>query len=151
MARQRPGNESQPEITGEAERAPRLNPEIEKRLNAHIDANKSDHEYYGRLVKEKPDYAVRVLMLKDLRRHEGDMRMIERQLPQAKEFFAKQTPEVQQRINERLKGVNPYYGDKAFVNEVIAEMGRQNRRQLMQPVTTGMRMGAEAPAAGVGV
>lgn len=147
MAKSRPGSEEKPEITGEAERAPRLNPEIEKRLNAHIEANKSDHEYYSRLVKEKPDYAVRVLMLKDLRRHENDMRLIERQLPQAKEFFARQTPEVQQRINERLQGVNPYFADKAFVNEVLGEMNRQARRQLMQPSAPRQEM----PAAGVGV
>jgi len=129
----KPKSDAKMEITGEAERATRLNPEIEKRLNAHIEANKSDHEYYTRLVAEKPDYAVRVLMLKDLRRHEGDMRLIEKQLPQAKEFFDKQTPQVQERINERLKGVNPYYGDKAFVGEVLREMNRQNRQQLTTP------------------
>ncbi len=131
----KPKSDAKMEITGEAERATRLNPEIEKRLNAHIEANKSDHEYYTRLVVEKPDYAVRVLMLKDLRRHEGDMRLIEKQLPQAKEFFDKQTPQVQERINERLKGVNPYYADKAFVGEVLREMNRQNRQQLTTPRT----------------
>lgn len=129
----KPKPDAKMEITGEAERAPRLNPEIEKRLNAHIEANKSDHEYYTRLVTEKPDYAVRVLMLKDLRRHEGDMRLVEKQLPQAKEFFDKQTPQVQERISERLKAVNPYYADKAFVGEVLREMNRQNRQQLTTP------------------
>jgi hypothetical protein len=74
-------------------------------------------------------------MLKDLRRHEGDMRLIEKQLPQAKEFFDKQTPQVQERINDRLKAVNPYYADKAFVGEVLREMNRQNRQQLTTPRT----------------
>lgn len=129
----KPKTDTKTEITSDAERAPRLNPEIEKRLNAFIEANKSDHEYYSRLVAEKPDYAVRVLMLKDLRRHESDMRLVEKQLPQAKEFFDKQSPQVQERINERLKSVNPYYGDKAFVGEVLREMNRQNRQQLATP------------------
>lgn len=131
----KPKADAKMEITSDAERAPRLNPEIEKRLNAFIEANKSDHEYYSRLVAEKPEYAVRVLMLKDLRRHEGDMRLIEKQLPQAKEFFDKQSPQVQSRINERLKSVNPYYADKAFVGEVLREMNRQNRQQLSTPKT----------------
>lgn len=129
----KPKADAKTEITSDAERAPRLNPEIEKRLNAFIEANKSDHEYYSRLVAEKPDYAVRVLMLKDLRRHESDMRLVEKQLPQAKEFFDKQSPQVQERINERLKAVNPYYADKAFVGEVLREMNRQNRQQLATP------------------
>jgi len=123
------------EITLDADnsREPRNNPEVDKRLNAYIAANQTDHDYYSRLVKENPDRAVRVIMLKDMNRHDSDMRLVEKQLPQAREFYEQQPDDVKQRIDERLAKVNPYYKDKAFVSEVLREMGRQNRKQLTAP------------------
>lgn len=120
------------EMPPENQRDPKVNPEVNKRLDAYIAANQNDLQYYTRLVKENPDRAVRVLLLKDLNRHDNDMRLIEKQKPAAQEWYEKQKPEIRQRIDERLAKVNPFYADKAFVGEVLREMGRQNR-QLLTP------------------
>jgi hypothetical protein len=113
----------------------RNNPEIDSRLNAFIDANPRDFEYYSKLVKEDPGRAVRSLMLKDMHKHESEMKLVFKQLPAAQEFFERQAPEVQAKIKERLTDVNPFYHEKAFVGEVLREMNRQdyvkNRQQLM--------------------
>lgn len=106
------------------------NPEVDKKIDAHIAANPRDFDYYTKLVKENPDRAVRLLIWKDQKKHEQDMKLVLRQLPGAKEFYEKQTPEVKAKIDEKLAGVNPYYQDKAFVGEVLREMDRQNRRTL---------------------
>ena len=44
-------------------------------------------------------------------------------------------------INARLAEVNPFYQEKAFVNEVLREMNRKNRQLLTTP-KTGMAMSA---------
>ena len=120
----------------------RFNPDVERRLNPYIEANQSDHEYYTRLVNEKPYRAVRTLLLKDMLKHESDMKLIAKQLPQAKEFYEKQSPENKARIDKALVDVSPYYKDKAFVGEVLREMDRQNRKQL----ATGPAATTAAPA-----
>ena len=111
----------------------RTNPEVEKRLNAYKEANSNDVAYFKRVVTEAPGRAVDMLLLKDMQRHEADMRMIERQIPQAKAFYDSQTPEVRARIDQRLNEVHPYYKDKAFVSEVLREMQRHNRQVLSSP------------------
>ena len=119
----------------------RNNPEIQKRLDAYKVANASDAAYFSRVVKEAPDRAVDMLLYKDMQRHESEMRLVEKQLPQAKAFYDAQTPEVKARIDERLEGTKPYYQDKAFVGEVLREMNRKNRQMLTAP-KTGMSMAA---------
>ena len=119
----------------------RNNPEIQKRLDAYKLANASDAAYFSRVVKEAPDRAVDMLLYKDMQRHESEMRLVEKQLPQAKAFYDAQTPEVKARIDERLEGTKPYYQDKAFVGEVLREMNRKNRQMLTAP-KTGMSMAA---------
>jgi len=74
-----------------------------------------------------------MLLYKDMQRHEADMRLVEKQLPQAKQFYDAQTPEVKARIDRQLKDVQPYYKDKAFVGEVLREMNRKNRQILTSP------------------
>ena len=118
-----------------AERNHRTNPEIEQKIDIYIAANQGDFEHYTRLVQDSPDRAVRTLILKDQQKHEQDMRLVMKQLPGAKEFYQKQSSEVQQRIDRNLTGVNPYYHDKAFVSEVLREMDRQNRRSLAAGLT----------------
>jgi hypothetical protein len=120
----------------------RSNPEIEKKIDAHIAANPSDFEHYRRLVTESPDRAIRTLIHKDLQKHESDMKLVMKQMTGAKQFYEAQPTEVRERIDRNLEGVNPYYHDKAFVGEVLREMDRQNRRAL----TVGT-----APKAGVAV
>jgi hypothetical protein len=111
----------------------RNNPEVEKRLEAYKGANAIEVEYYGRVVKEAPDRARDMLLYKDMQKHESEMRLVEKQLPQAKEFYDSQSPEVQARIDQRLNNVRPYYRDKAFVGEVLREMNRKNRQILTKP------------------
>jgi hypothetical protein len=119
----------------------RNNPEIQKRLDAFKTANASDAAYYTRVVSEAPGRAVDMLLYKDMQRHESDMRLVEKQLPQAKAFYEAQPAEVKARIDERIEGTNPYYKDKAFVGEVLREMNRKNRQLLTTP-KTGMAMSA---------
>lgn len=119
----------------------RNNPEVQKRLDAYKAANENDVAYYTRVVKEAPERARDMLLYKDMQRHEVDMRLVEKQLPQAKQFYDAQTPEVKARIDRQLKDVQPYYKDKAFVGEVLREMNRKNRQSLTAP-QAGQRMSA---------
>ncbi|MDB6095577.1 MAG: hypothetical protein JWM32_3139 [Verrucomicrobia bacterium] len=120
----------------------RDNPEVKKRIDAHKAANPQDVLYYTRLVTEAPQRAMDSLCYKDMQKHENEMRLIVKQLPQAKTFYDSQTPDAKARIDADLEGVNPYYADKAFVNAVIAAKDRQSRRELTAP-TTGAAMNAD--------
>jgi hypothetical protein len=111
----------------------RNNPEVEKRLEAYKGANANDVDYYARVVKEAPERARDMLLYKDMQKHESEMRLVEQKIPQAKEFYDAQPPEVQARIDQRLDNVRPYYRDKAFVGEVLREMNRKNRQILTTP------------------
>lgn len=111
----------------------RNNPEVQKRLDAHKAANAADVAYYQRVVKEAPGRAVDMLLYKDMQRHESEMRLIQKQLPQARAFYEQQTPEAKARIDRELAGASPYYADKVFVNAVLRESGRQMRVQLTNP------------------
>ncbi len=113
----------------------RNNPEVQKRLDAYKAANENDVAYYTRVVKEAPERAKDMLLYKDMQRHEADMRLVEKQLPQARQFYDAQAPEVKARIDRQLKDVQPYYKDKAFVGEVLREMNRKNRQILTSPQT----------------
>ena len=93
------------------------------------------------VVGEAPGRAVDMLLYKDMQRHESAMRLVERQIPQAKAFYDAQSPEVQARIDQRLEEVQPYYKEKAFVGEVLREMNRKNRQILTAP-KPGMSMSA---------
>lgn len=111
----------------------RDNPEVKKLIDAHKDANPRDVEYYTRLVREYPERAIDSLIYKDQQKHQATMRLIEKQLPSAREFYESQPEAIRKRIDQRLTDVNPYYKDKAFVNEVVNEMNFQNRRNLIPP------------------
>lgn len=131
---------SKPENNGT--RPPRVNEDVEKRLNPYIDANKEALERYTKLVKENPERAVRTLMYKDMLAHEGEMRMVEKQMPAAKEWYGKQTLEVKKAIDQRLAEVHPYNRDQAFVQAVVRERNWQNRLPLAQtprPAMAGAR------------
>jgi hypothetical protein len=131
---------SKPENNGT--RPPRVNEDVEKRLNPYIEANKDAMERYTKLVKENPDRAVRTLMLKDMQAHEGEMRMVEKQMPAAKEWYDKQTLEVKKAIDKRIAEVHPYNRDQAFVQAVVRERNWQNRLPLAQtprPAMAGAR------------
>ena len=116
----------------------RDNPEVKKKIEAHKKANPDDVVYYGRLVKEHPERAIETFLYRDQQKHDNEMRLIQKQLPQAQAFYSAQTGEAKARIDRDLEGVNPYFKDKAFVNAALREKDRQTRREFANP--------AQAPA-----
>jgi hypothetical protein len=111
----------------------RDNPEVKKKIEAYKEANPNDAAYYTRLVKEHPERAIDTLVYKDVQKHESEMRLIQKQLPQARAFYEAQPADVKKRIDEALKETPAYFQDKAFVNEVLREKDRQARRELANP------------------
>jgi hypothetical protein len=111
----------------------RDNPEVKKKIEAHKKANPDDVVYYTRLVKENPERAIETFLYRDQQKHENEMRLIQKQLPQAQAFYNAQTAEAKARIDRDLEGVNPYFKDKAFVNAALRERDRQTRREFANP------------------
>jgi hypothetical protein len=112
----------------------RDNPEVKKKIEAHKQANPDDVVYYTRLVKEHPERAIESFLYRDQQKHENEMRLIQKQLPQAQAYYHAQTAEAQARIDRDLEGINPYHKDKAFVNAALREKDRQTRREFANPV-----------------
>lgn len=94
-------------------------------------------------MQEHPERAIDTLIYRDQQRHESDMRLIEKQLPQARMFYQAQTPDAKARIDADLAGVKPYYQDKAFVNAALREKDRQARREFATPTATPQAPGAD--------
>ena len=107
--------------------------EIRQRFESFKAANSTDVAYYRRVVREAPARAIDMLLYKDMQRHEAEMRVVDKQMPMAKEFYDAQDADVQARIDSRLKHVQPYYRDKAFVDSVMREIDRESRRILDSP------------------
>ena len=89
-------------------------------------------------MKEHPERAIETFLYRDQQKHENEMRLIQKQLPQAQAFYSAETGEAKARIDRDLEGVNPYFKDKAFVNAALREKDRQTRREVANP--------AQAPA-----
>ena len=111
----------------------RDNPEVKKKIEAHKKANPDDVVYYTRLVRENPERAIETLIYRDVQKHENEMKLIQKQLPQAKAFYDAQSPEAKARIDRDLEGVSPYMKDKAFVQAALREKDRQARREFANP------------------
>ena len=126
----------------------RYNPEVKKKIEANKKANPDDVAYYTRLVKENPERAIETFLYRDQQKHESEMRLIMKQLPQANAFYHAQTAEAKARIDRDLEGVNPYLKDKAFVNAALREKDRQTRREFANPAVTPA---TPPPAAGARV
>lgn len=118
-----PGQESSPNIP--EDRILRVNPELDARLSTFMTANSKVTDYYTQLVKEHPERAVRAIMLGKMFKHEDQMRLVEKRMPQVREWVAKY-PGLEERIGERIKGVNPLYHDKAYVNEAMKMKARMD-------------------------
>lgn len=140
--------ETKPDKSTKAEKLPPLqfrnNPEVKKRIDDYKAANPDDVTYYTRLVKENPERAIDALFYKDMQRHENDMRLINKQLPQARAFYNAQAPEAKARIDADLQGVEPFYRDKAFVSAALREKDRQARREFASPAPSTTPPGTEA-------
>jgi len=106
------------------ERILRVNPEIDRRLDGFMQANTKLTDYYTNLVKQNPDRAIRAFMLTKMFRHEAELRVVTRQAPQAKEWLDQQSPEVKQRVAERLEKINPFYREKAAVRVISQEKAK---------------------------
>jgi hypothetical protein len=106
------------------ERILRVNPEVDRRLDGFMQANNKLTEYYTNLVKEHPERAVRAFMLGKMFKHEAELRVVARQAPQAKEWLEQQSPEVKQRVAERLEKVSPFYREKAAVRVIAQEKAK---------------------------
>jgi hypothetical protein len=119
-------NEEPAQKTGSLveERILRVNPEVDRRLDGFMQANSKLTEYYTNLVKEHPDRAVRAFMLGKMFKHEAELRVVARQAPQAKEWLEQQSPEVKQRVAERLEKVSPFNREKAAVRVIAQEMAK---------------------------
>lgn len=111
-----------------------IKPEINERLNQFIEANPQLAERDQRLVREDPEWAARTLTLHRMFRHEDQMRLVERRKPMVEEWV-KETPGMMERIMQRVQKVNPFYREKAFVNEAM----RQHSRMHFAPNKPGMR------------
>ncbi len=108
--------EVQTETSPERERTHKIQPEVDKRLTEFMAVNERSTDYYRKLVNEDPEWAVRSLMLPRMLKHEREMKLVERQMPQVKQWVEK-TPGMLERILEKIQNVNPFYREKAFVNE----------------------------------
>ena len=106
------------------ERILRINPEIDRRLDGFMQANTKLTDYYTNLVKQNPDRAIRAFMLTKMFRHEAELRVVSRQAPQAKEWLEQQSPEVKQRVAERLDKIGPFYREKAAVRVISQEKAK---------------------------
>ena len=113
----------------------RDNPEVKEKIAAYKKENPDDAVYYGRLVREHPERAIDTFILHRVQKHESDLKLIAKQLPSIRAFYASQTPEAKARIDADMEGVSPYYKDKAFVEAVFREKHRQTRREFTQTGT----------------
>ena len=68
-----------------------------EKIEAHKKANPDDVVYYTRLVKENPERAIETFLYRDQQKHENEMRLIQKQLPQAQAFYNAQTAEAKAR------------------------------------------------------
>lgn len=103
----------------------RVNPELDARLSSFMAGNQKTTDYYTQLVKENPERAVRALMLGKMLKHEDQMRLVQKQLPKVEEWV-KQNPGMMEKIMERIKDVNPFYREKAFVSEAMKAKSRMD-------------------------
>ncbi len=99
-------------------------------------------------MRENPERAIETLIYRDVQKHENEMRLIQKQLPQAKAFYDAQTPDAKVRIDRDLEDVHPYNKDKAFVNAALREKDRQTRREFTNPANAPA---VSKPSAGVRV
>ena len=137
-----PLNETPPQQAAmlSEERILRVNPEVDRRLDGFMQANSKLTDYYSNLVKEHPDRAVRSFMLGKMFKHEAELRVVSRQAPQAKEWLEQQSPEVKQRVAERLEKVSPFYREKAAVRVIAQEKAKLDftpRQGIGQGVAVG--------------
>lgn len=124
------------------------NAEKQKLIEDFRTAHPTKEEYYGRLVKENPQRAVRALLLKDAEYYKLRVTYLTNQLPSARAFYDAQTPETRARIDRQLANSKPFYRDTDFVEAVIRESGRQGIKAAAALNPGGPSMAMSGPDAG---
>lgn len=110
----------------------RDNEKVKARIAAYKEANPQDVIYYTRLVNEHPQRAVDSLILKDINRNDNIMRRMTRQIQVARNYFEKQSPENQARIEADLASNEP-----TPRQGTILGFFRRNRQSAAPEVETG--------------
>lgn len=106
------------------ERFNSIDKDVDKRLDTFVEANPRLNAYYSQMVNEHPERAVRSFMLNKMLRLESETRTATRLAPQAKEWLEKQSPEVQQRVHEKIERYSPMYREKAAVRIIGEEKAK---------------------------
>ncbi len=108
--------------------APRVNPEIDAKLDAFIQKEKPLHAHYQKIVAENPERAVRMLMLNKMTQAEYRQRQQQTTFDRLKQWVAAR-PEVAEKINQQIAKLPEDKREGAFVNianrAVISESTRQ--------------------------
>lgn len=120
---------------------PRVNAEVEKRLNPYIEATANEHQRYLKLASENPERAARLLSLKDMEYLEREHTLNKKQIEGAKQWLEKQPTEVQELIARQQTEIgHPQMRDMEFVRLVLNRMRFENRQAL--GATSGPKTGA---------
>ena len=95
------------------EQAPRVNPEIDAKLNQFIQENPDLFGYYQQLPKE---HLIRKLMLGKMQRSETTQRR-----NHEIEEWVEQHPEIKSKVEERIRNVPEANRQRAFLNAARTE------------------------------
>lgn len=110
---------------------PRVNAEVEKRLNPYIEATSDEHQRYQKLATENPERAARLLSLKDMEYLEREHTLNKKQIEGAKQWLAKQPKETQDFIAARQAEIgHPQMKDMELLRLVLNRMRFENRQAL---------------------
>jgi hypothetical protein len=99
---------------------PRINPEIDAKLDRFIGENPKLHEYYNGMGKEQ---LIRKLMLGKMQRSEVSERRNEELLQ-----WVNENPEIKAKVEERIKNVPAENRERALINVARTEAVSQGMR-----------------------
>jgi hypothetical protein len=115
MALKRPGGNTQDTAT------PRINPEIDARLNQFIKDNPDLYKHYCEMSKEQ---LVRKQMLAKMNQND----YTQRQNEEVRNWL-EQNPDIKSRVEERIARVAPERRERALISAARNEMVQQAMRQ----------------------
>jgi hypothetical protein len=102
------------------EQTPRVNPEIDAKINKFIQENPDLYGYYQELPKEQ---LIRKLMLGKMQRSETTQRR-----NQEIAEWVEQHPEIKTKVEERIRNVPEANRQRAFINAARTEAMTQGMR-----------------------
>lgn len=118
-------------------KTPRINEEVQARLEPYIQANKETFERYHTLAKTNPERAARTLMLRDLDWLEREVSLKKNQIAGAKEWLSHQSDETKERIEKRLaETTHPQQRELALLQLVLNRMRFENSQLLSKAAKT---------------